>query len=106
MVRPSDGNPEGGFVLSAPDTGFIFVIVTFNAATRGITSRTIGFGDEIPPDEATKVHFLIGEIEKIPGQGNNPDTYRVIHQAQCGHINFVECGNGFGTYNYFAKYNR
>ena len=106
MVQPSDGNPEGGFILSSPDTGFIFAIITFNETTREITSRTISFGDEIPDDEPELVHFLIGEIEKIPGVGDNPDTYRVLHQAQAGHINFVECEAGYGGYNYFHKYNR
>jgi hypothetical protein len=106
MVQPSAGNPEGGFILSSPDTGFIFAVVTFNETTREITSRTISFGDEIPDDEPELVHFLIGEIEKIPGVGDNPDTYRVLHQAQAGHINFVECEAGYGGYNYFHKYNR
>lgn len=90
MVEPSAGNPEGGFVLGAPNTGYIFAIVTFNPTTREINSRSIGFGADIPDDTQNLVHFVIGKIERVPGIGNNPDTYRILHQAQAGHINFVE----------------
>jgi hypothetical protein len=91
MVKPSNGNPQGGYVMETPPSGWIYAIITFDRITREITSRTIGYGQTIPDDRPELVHFPIGEIEKIPGPNpEGPDTYRILHQAQCGHINFRE----------------
>jgi len=88
MVEPSSGDPQGGYVMSNLPSGWIYAIVTFDQQTREISTRTIGYGGSIPQDEELTVNFPIGKVELV--NVANDSFYRVIHQAQCGSINFAE----------------
>jgi hypothetical protein len=108
MVKPSLGNPEGGYVFT-PTSGYIYAIVTIQNLTRVITSRSIGYATTMPTDSSTQVHFMIGQIETVAPVGNNPATYRILHQAQAGHIQFRELYssiNGVLRRDYFHVYTK